>query len=95
MNKIIQGEAWVDEKFAGVTFIKAKECNNDVDNFIKVLQEDDPDITIDSRVLSTYLKFNVGYSPEFGNGFWEGGHKKGEKGAAEFYYAITKMKDID
>lgn len=94
MAKIFQGESWIDNKFVPVTFIKAADCKNNKENYVRILQNDDPSKELDSEIEEIYMKFNVGYSPEWGRGFYEAS-EKGKRGSSLYYYAKTKWKGLE
>jgi len=88
---IFTGDSWIDGKFCPVTFIKAKNCDFKPENFIKILQGDDPEVTIDSEVYSDYMRHRIDDNPDYGSSWWEGGYEKGDKGATQFFYAKTRL----
>ncbi len=90
--KIVTGDAWINNQFVPVTFIKATDCNNNPENYIKVLQSDDPAVTVDSEICENHMRYNVGHHHDYGQGFWEG-TEPGTRGATKFYYAKTKLVD--
>lgn len=92
MVKAIQGDAWIDEKFVRVTFIKARDCDFDKANFEKALQSYDDGMVVKSKVCDLYMKHNVGTHHDYGKGFWEGCHE-GTRGAVLFFYAQTGYKE--
>jgi hypothetical protein len=90
--KMFTGKAWVGDQFTDVTYIKAKDCDFNKENFISFLQKDVPEVALDSEICEIYMRYNVGYSHEYGDTGFYGESQKGVRGASLYYYAKIKYK---
>ena len=92
--KTFDGYGWIDEEFVAVIYVKAKDIDDDIDKFDAALNVYNPDRVRVSDIHEIYLKYNVGYSEEYGQGFYVAS-SKGLRGASKYYFAKTKYESSD